>query len=643
MSGQLDKRQTELLTDRRNRLRVQNNILNRFISLLCAATGVYYIWVAFKAGFTPLQTMAPLLMVSLIVTFLTRPGAARLRPGMALTIDCLLAALSVMGCIYMIVVLEGEMETLGWKPPTPFMSFIATAMFFLILEATRRVLGWPFVIVVLTFTGYALFGNYVPGLFWHGGLSWTRMIQSVGLSSEGIWGIPTRLAAEIIVLFLIFAAFLNVSGASEIILGLSQGLFGRFRGGPAKMAVIASSLFGMINASGVANVASVGVITIPLMKKTGYPSHVAASIEALASTGGQIMPPVMAATAFVMAELLGVSYWTVCVIALLPSLLYYFSLFMYVDSEAALRGLGGLAPAEIPDWKLILRSGSSAVVLLPVIVLVVLLAVFDLSATTAVFYSLVSLWLVTFLSKRTRLTPKKFYQGLENGVRSMTMVSVSCSMAAVLMGLVMACNLGMNLSGMLIEISHGSLLALLVLTAIVALILGMGMPTIAIYVFLALIIAPALVNMGVPPFAAHLFIFYYGILNMITPPFCLGAFVAAGIADAPSMKVGWTASSRGLILYILPFMFVYEPALIFQAGALNIVLSFITALIGVIAWVSAIEGYALFGPTKGILHRLLFLLAGILVVAPGWASHLIGVGLTALAVLPIYLSSRAKK
>ncbi|MFC1981677.1 TRAP transporter permease [Chloroflexota bacterium] len=614
-------------------MREKNKALQNILNMLCAATSVYYLYVFFSGTITPMRQMAPLLTVGLIMAFLSRPVSTRLPSKVALSIDCLLVALSVFVAGFMIA-LEQRFEML-WIQPTGMTWFVASAIILLIMEATRRVLGWPLVIIVLFFMFYALFGDYVPGAFWHGGVSWGTLVYTVSLSVEGIWGIPIRVAATIVVLFLIFAAFLRVGGAADLFLSMSQSAFGRMRGGPAKMAVVASSLFGTISGSGVANVASTGVITIPLMKRTGYPPHLAGAIEALSSTGGQIMPPIMGAAAFIMAEFLGVSYWTICIAAFLPSVLYYISLFVMVDFEAAKMGMKGLPREEIPDLKPILRRGGH--VILPLIVLVVCLGAIGLSVATSALYAMGSLWVISFVNKSTWITPGKFYQALVEGIKDMTTVTIACGIAAVLMGLVAATNLGMNLSGILIDFAAGNLFVLLVLSAMVGLILGMGMTTTAIYIFLAILIAPALVKMGVPVLAAHIFILWYGVVHLVTPPFCLASYVAAGIADAPVWKTAWAASYRGIILYIVPFMIVYDQSLILQGDPVNIILAFVTSIIGVCGLVSAVEGYAFVGPTRGILHRLLFGIGGLAMIMPGIASDLIGIALLALAVIPIYL------
>ncbi|MBI2832074.1 MAG: TRAP transporter fused permease subunit [Chloroflexi bacterium] len=613
-------------------MRKNNKILNTSTRVLCAATGVYYLYVFVSGTITPMRTMAPILMTGLIMAFLTRPLSERLPYKIVLALDLLLTALTIFVIGYLLSI-EANMEVL-WVQPTGITWFVGTAILVLILEATRRLIGWSLVIIVLVFILYGLYGNYAPGALWHGGLKWGTLIFTVSLSTEGIWGIPVRVIAQIVVIFMLFSAFLSVSGASDLFLNLAQSAFGRFRGGPAKMAVIASSLFGTISGSGVANVVATGTVTIPLMKNTGYPSHIAATVEALASTGGQIMPPIMGATAFVMAEFLGVSYWTIVKAAFLPALLYYISIFVFVDFEAGKLGLKGLSREEIPRMKpVLLKSGH---VLLPLVLLVVALGVFDLSVATAALYSLAGLFVISFVNKSTWITPRKFYRALVEGIQSMSGVTVACGSAAILMGLVAATNLGMALSGILISISQGILPILLVLTAIAGLILGMGMTTTAVYIFLAILIAPAMEQMGVPPLAAHLFILYYGVLNLITPPFCLASFAAAGIAGAPPMKVGWTATFRGIILYIVPFMFVYDQALILQGSPLDVITAFVTSVIGVCGLVAAIEGYVFIGRAEAVLHRALLGIGGAAMIVPGFVTDLIGIVLLSVGVVVAY-------
>ncbi|MFC1914627.1 TRAP transporter permease, partial [Chloroflexota bacterium] len=446
-------------------MREENKYIRGFISVLCVATALYYLYAYFVGTVTALRLQAPILMVGLILTFLLYPLSNKLPSKVTLVVDCLLAALSVLVLSYMIAV-EAEFDYL-WVNPTGFIWFVASSIVILILEATRRVLGWTLVSVVLVFMLYAYYGNHMPDMIWHAGISWSRIIYTVSLSVEGVWGTPLRVIASIVVLFMIFAAFLRVTGASDFLLDMSQSLFGRMRGGPAKMAVVASSLFATMSGSGVANVTTTGVITIPLMKRTGYPPHIAATIEALSSTGGQFTPPIMGAAAFIMAEFIGVSYWTVCVAAFLPAFLYYISLFLVVDFEAGKLNMSGLSADEVGDWKPVILRGWH--ILVPLIILIVLLGGFAFSVATSVFYALVSLWVISFFTKKTWLTPKKFYSGLASGIKDMTVVTVAVAAASLLMGLASATNLGMNLSGILINISGGNLLILLILSAIVGL------------------------------------------------------------------------------------------------------------------------------------------------------------------------------
>ena len=450
----------------------QKKVIGLILGVLLAGGSVYYLCTGFFGQISSLTQMMPLLGIAMVLAFINYPPkkSATLRVRL---VDYTLAAISVGICVYL--VLTERESAMAIAPPTGFKLAAAWVLIFLLLEATRRVMGWPLVGIVLVFLVYAKFGSYLPGILHHWGFDWSRIADYISLSPEGIFSLPIYVCSTIIIFFMIFAAFLRVGGGGDFIVNLSRSILGKYRGGPAKMAVIASSFFGTISGSAVANVATTGTITIPLMKNIGYEAKKAGSIESLASTGGQFMPPIMGAAAFLMAEIIGCGYWAVVVAAFLPAVLYYISLFVIVDFEAAKSGLRGLPKEQIPPWKPLLAQGWFFII--PLIVLIYFLGVAHISAMRACLYALISLVVVAAFSRRTRLGLSKLYEGLRSGMASMTEVTLACACAGIIIGIMYLTNLGINLSAALVTISHGNVVLLLVLAAVTSLILGLGMTT----------------------------------------------------------------------------------------------------------------------------------------------------------------------
>ncbi len=413
--------------------------------------------------------------------------------------------------------------------------------------------------------------GYFPGPFAHGGLTFEEVFAGLYTTLEGIFGVALGVSSTYIVAFVIFGAFLGQSGGSEFFFNLAQSLFGTVRGGPGKVSVMSSSLFGTVSGSAVANVMVDGWLTIPMMKKVGFKAHVAGAIEAVASTGGQIMPPVMGAAAFIMAEILGVPYYKVALAAAIPALLYYFCLFIVIDLEAAKLGISGLKRADLPKFKDVMLSEGH--LLIPLFILIVMLIVFLYSPMKASLYTIIAILLVSYLKPKSRMTPRKIFAALREGGINTISVASACACAGIIVGMFSLSGLGHKLSYILVQISGGSLFLLLFLTAVCNVILGMGMPTTAVYIILATLAAPALVKLGISPMAAHLFVFYFGCLSHITPPVALAAYAGASLAGAPPMKTGFAAWRIGLVGFIVPFMFVYGPALILEDSVLNIIIA----------------------------------------------------------------------
>jgi TRAP transporter 4TM/12TM fusion protein len=426
----------------------------------------------------------------------------------------------------------------------------------------------------------------------------------------------------------IFGQFIQVSGAGDFFLKLGISLVGRYRGGPAKVAVIASSVFGTVSGSAVANVVVDGPITINMMKGLGYRAAFAGGVEAAASNGGQIMPPVMGAAAFLMAEILGVPYWSVALAAAVPAVLYYVALYFMLDFEAAKTGLRGLDKKDIPPFFATLKEGWFFIV--PIVVLLVMIGYFGYNVAKSGLYATLVLIAVSYLRKETRLGPAKIKTSLEQGALAFADLGAAAGVIGIIMSAVSLTGLGMTLSSGLIEASGGHLWLLLVLTAIASIIMGMGASTLLVYLVLAMFVAPAVVKMGVEPMAAHLFIFYFGCMSLVTPPVALAAYAAAVIAKADFWETGWESSRLGIVGYIVPFIFVYQPALLLHGSTGEVILAATTAVIGTIALAGAMTGY-FFGVISWLQRAMLFV-AAITLIYPGWKTDLVGLGLVLVAL-----------
>jgi TRAP transporter 4TM/12TM fusion protein len=502
--------------------------------------------------------------------------------------DWIFIAMAVSSSLYLLFTWRGRS---GAYIPSVDEVIFGLIMIIAILEATRRYVGWALSVTAIIFLAYALFGSDLPGLLAHKPYSLKRLASFLFTTTEGIYGLPIHISATFVMLFVLFGSFLNSSGAGKLFVDIAFSITGRARGGPAKAAVASSALMGSISGSSIANVVTTGTFTIPLMKKMGYPPHVAAAVEAVASTGGMIMPPVMGAVAFLIAEYLNISYLEVVKAALLPSVLFYVSVYFYVDFEAFKRNLVGLKKEELPSFWHCLKQGWYA--LLPLATLIIWIVI-GWSPMRAAFWSIVVLLgtvLLRRLIKAERLGLGMIVDALSSGARSAIPVAIACACAGIILGVMGVTGLGIKLSNFILTLSGGSLFFGLILSAITSLILGIGLPATAIYIMMAATNAPALIQMGGPPLAVHLFLFYFGIISTLTPPVALTAYAAAAVAGAEPNKTGFKAFTMGILAYIIPFLFVYRPSLLMQGGIGSIVLTFLTGMIGVFFIGTAMHGY----------------------------------------------------
>ena len=524
--------------------------------------------------------------------------------------DLIFSLLSLFTGFYIFICYPDLISTIGVI--TPFRVFIGTIVISLVIEGTRRTSGWILVAVVLFFIVYFKFGYLFSGILEIQKISWERMVTQLFLGADSIYGVALRTAAIIVFGFILFAQVMFGTGGAKFLFGLAEAAMGRYRGGPAKAGVLASAFFGMLSGSAVANVAATGTLTIPMMKDIGYKPHFAAGVSAVASTGGVITPPIMGAAAFIISEFLGVPYAKVLFVAIVPAALYYLSLFMQVDLRAAKDGLKGMPPAQVPSLIQVMKEGWFF--LIPIAVLIFVIFFLHLNPESAALYSLLSLLIIGLIKKDIRAKLKGFVTFFENTSRSMLEVSIICGAAGLVIGVITYSGLGLTLSRVLTETAGNNLLLLTLMTAAASIILGMGMPATAAYLLLALLVAPALIDMGVQPLIAHLFIFYFGCFSFITPPVCLAAYAAASIAGADLLKTAWQSILLAIPAFIVPFLFIFNPAVALQGTGAEIIRELFFAVIAVFAICIAIEGF--FRKEKGIVTRTLFGIISICLFLP---------------------------
>jgi TRAP transporter 4TM/12TM fusion protein len=501
---------------------------------------------------------------------------------------------------------------------------LCMALIVALLEGLRRVLGIALPIVTLFFIIHPLISNYLPGILFGRGYSFERVTTQFFLpSGEGIYGMPLEIAGTIVIAFLLFGQMFMASGGGETIMNLALSVVGHVRGGSAKAAVVASGLFGTLSGSPASNVATTGTFTIPMMKRMGYAPQFAAGVEASASNGGQLLPPVMGVAAFVMAEMLRIKYVEVCYVAFIPAILYYIFIFLQVDFEAGRKRLRGLPISELPSFKNTIKNGYLH--LIPVIVLIYFLFFLRRSPELSAFWSTVSILLATVLRKKTRLTLSKITIALEETGKFVVIVGLSCAMAGLMMGSVSLTAIALSISGNIVNFAGGNLFLLLLLAALASFVFGMGMTSIPCYIFVAIMVAPALEQMGIRTIAAHLFVFWLAIASFITPPVCLAAYVAAAISKTSPMLAGVYATRLGIGNFIIPFAFIYNPGLILNDTPLNIALAIIFTMVGIISIAVGFEGY-LYRRLTG-WQRILLLISGIMLLFPIWWIRFLSLGI----------------
>lgn len=550
-------------------------------------------------------------------------------------VDAVMALIAVAMPLYVVIFYKDLVMRAALS--TPLDTLIGAVGVLLVLEAARRVVGWPIVIVAVVFLAYAFAGPNIPGAFAHRGVSLTMLVGHLYYTTEGVFGIPLGVSATFIFLFILFGAYLEKSGLGKLFIDLANSIAGWASGGPAKVAVISSGLMGTISGSSVANVAGTGSFTIPMMKKLGYRPEFAGAVEAAASTGGQLMPPIMGAAAFLMAEFVGVPYISVAKAAAIPALLYFTGVMLCVHLEAKKTGLRGLSIEELPKVGAILKEKGH--LMLPLIVIIYLL-VSGYTPMRAALWAIVLTVLASLLRSSTRMSLKDVVKGLEDGARSALGVIIACATAGIIIGVVTKTGLGLKLGSVLIQLAGGHLLPTMMFTMITSIILGMGVPTTANYVITSTIAAPTIIQLGVPVLAAHMFVFYFGIIADVTPPVALAAFAGSGIAKSDPLKTGVQASKLAIAAFLIPYIFVLSPALLMiNTTVTQVLLIIATSTIGMIGVAAAVSNYFIIKTSW--LERLLFLIGGLMMIDPNHLTDLLGVGILVTAIIIQFIRKRS--
>ncbi len=532
--------------------------------------------------------------------------------------DWILAIVSVAIDVYIIATFDTLTKRGG--NPTQMDIIFGILLILLVLEGTRRAVGKPLVIVALLFLLYAYFGPYLPGAISHRGYSINRISSQMFLTAEGIFGTPMSVMTTFVYSFVVFGCFLEVTGGAKLFINLAFALTGKFAGGPAKTAVVASGLLGTISGSGLANVVTTGTFTIPLMKTCGYDATFAGGVEASSSSAGQIMPPVMGAAAFIMAETTGVPYLQICIAAAIPAVLYYMCVMLSVDFEARRCHLKTVAREEVPDLLPTLKRCYP--LLLPIATLIVMLCI-GFTPLKASIYATAAMILTSFLSKETRLNGKRTLEALTKSAYNSITVCVACAVCGIVTGVITLTGLGLKLSDLILTASGGDLFLTLLLTMVASIILGMGLPTTAKYIVLSAIAAPALVKLGVPLVGAHLFILYFGVIAEVTPPVALTSYAAAAVAKAPGVKTALQGLKISIGAFFIPFMFCYYPSLLFvDVTPAGLFAGFYSAFIGMICLCGCSIGY-FFGPLK-TWKRVFMFLGVALLLHPSTVTDILG-------------------
>lgn len=612
-------------------------LMAKFVSALAITFSIFQLYTATFGVLDAQLQRAVHLGFGLALVYLLYPSRKRWSRTKVHPLDVVLAIFGAASPAYIVL----EYQQLVLRSGTVTTSDLAVGLIgiLLVVEATRRVVGIPMVMVVLCFIAYAFAGPYMPGVLAHRGLTLNQLVGHLYFTTEGIFGIPLGVSSTFIFLFILFGAYLESTGLGKFFIDLANSIAGWASGGPAKVAVLSSGLMGTVSGSSVANVVGTGSLTIPMMKKLGYHKNFAGAVEAAASTGGQLMPPVMGAAAFLMAEFVGVPYIDIVKAAVVPALLYFTGVWLGVHFEAKRSNLKGLPREQLPKFgRLFIERGHLA---LPLVVIVYLL-VSGYTPMRAALVAIVLSIVCSALRKSTRMKPIEIVRGLDKGARNVLSVLVACASAGIVIGVVTKTGVGLKLASGLLALSGGLLLPTLFFTMITAIVLGMGVPTTANYVITSTIAAPAIIQMGVPVLAAHMFVFYFGIIADVTPPVALAAFAGAGIAGGNALKTGINASKLAIAAFIIPYMFVLSPVILMVDATIgNVLLATMTAIIGMVALSSALIGYLV--DNCRAYERIILIAGGLMMIKPGMLTDIAGFVLFALVLVSQWQRKKAQR
>jgi len=599
--------------------------LKQLAALVAVAMSAYHMYTGYTGEPVPEFHRPTHLMFALAVLFLERERVAATRLGRiaAYAWDWLLTGLLVASCVYLMTHVGYVQTRLQFLTPlTGLETFLALALLLVVLEAARRTTGMTLVVVVSLFVLYALYGNHLPPPFWHGGKTLDEVLDLMYLTNLGLFGSPVGVSASYIFHFVFFGALLVASGAGMFFTDAANAMTGRYVGGAAKTAVLSSAFMASISGTAAGNVVTTGSFTIPAMKRAGYKPEFAGAVEAVASTGGLMTPPVLGATAFVMAEITGISYADIAVAAILPAILYFFGTFVTVDLEARRLGLRPMEASLIPRLWPVVRQRGYLMIAVAVLIWFIIDGYTLVRAATWSIITLIALLVLLDPPNRRRILGV-IWQAATEAPRMMGQIVVAVAIGGILVGVIVQTGIGVRLSAIILDLSGGVLFNILLLTMLFSIVLGMGMPATGAYIVLALLLAPGMVKLGVPLLAAHMFIFYGGCKSNITPPVAIASFAAAAIAGSPPMQTAWRSFQIGLSIYILPFMFVYSPELLGIGGfGFESAWRFVTAAFGIAAMSAACVGWCV-RPIGWLERGLAFAVAGVFIF-PGLTTDLVG-------------------
>lgn len=619
--------------DKGSDFRILSGNVNKIISIILLGFSLFQLYTAIFLGMEPMILRSIHLAFGLSLIFLLYPASKKWPKDKLHPLDVITAVIAVIVCFYVVVFYKDLVYRAGMITDTDMI--IGLMAVFLVLEAARRVIGLPMVIISVLFILYAFLGPYIPGKLAHRGVSLNNFAQHIFFTTEGIMGLPIGVSSTFIFMFLLFGAYLEKTGMGEFFINLANSVSGSSPGGPAKVAVISSGCMGTLSGSSVANVVGTGSFTIPMMKRLGYKNEFSGAVEATASTGGQLMPPIMGAAAFLMAEITNTPYFTIIKAAAIPALLYYFGVWAGVHFEAKKLNLMGLPKDQIPKIGHVMKTRGHLII--PIIVVMYLL-IQGFSPIRAALGAIVATLICSSFTKDTRMSFKDIVEGLIKGAKSALTVVAACACAGIIIGVVTQTGLGLKMGSVIVGLAKGNLFMTLFFTMITSLILGIGVPTTANYVITSTIAAPALLLLGVDVIPAHMFVFYFGIIADVTPPVCLAAVAASGIAKSEPMSTGVQATRLAIAAFLIPYIFVHSPRLLMiNTTPLLLIFDIATALVGITCIAIALTGF--FKTRMSIIEKVLFAAGGLFLVLT--KVHFVAIGIVLIAL--VYMLQKRKE